>query len=113
MPAQVIEASLSVDTPLHEPGEAELALKDLLPGLLTELRGRTCAYLTVQAETVGGRLSSTHKLKWPLDTGGLTRVVGLALQETDALSLGVDTLTVQLSGLQQPSRMVGLWAGGP
>jgi hypothetical protein len=110
-PARVIEASLSVDAPLHEPGEAELALKDLMPGLLAELRGRTCAYLTVQAGTIGGRLSSTRKLKWPLDAQGLTRVAGLALQDTDALALGVDTLTVQLSGLQQPSRMVGLWAG--
>jgi hypothetical protein len=111
VPGRVIEDSLSVDAPLHEPGEAELALKDLLPGLLAELRGRTCAYLSVHAETVGGRLSATRKLKWPLDELGLTRIAGLALQETDALALGVDTLTVQLSGLQQPSRMVGLWAG--
>lgn len=111
VPGRVIEASLSVDAPLHELGEAELALQDLVPGLLTELRGRTCAYLTLHAETVGGRLSSTRKLKWPLDDQGLTRVAGLALQDTGALALGVDTLTVQLSGLQQPSRMVGLWAG--
>jgi nucleotidyltransferase/DNA polymerase involved in DNA repair len=111
VPARVIEASLSADAPLHEPGAAELALNDLMPALVQELRGRTCAYLTLHAETVGGRLSSTRKLKWPLDAQGLRRVAGLALGETDALSLGVDTLTVQLSGLQQPSRMVGLWAG--
>lgn len=111
VPGRVIEASLSVDAPLHEPGEAEIALKDLMPGVLGELRGRTCAYLTLHAETVGGRLSTTRKLKWPLDESGLTRLAGLALQDTGALALGVDTLTVQLSGLQQPSRMVGLWAG--
>ncbi|MBB5234269.1 Y-family DNA polymerase [Deinococcus budaensis] len=111
VPGRVIEASLSMDAPLHEPGETEIVLGDLVPGLLAELRGRTCAYLTLHAETVGGRLSATRKLKWPLDASGLTRVAGLALQDTGALALGVDTLTVQLSGLQQPSRMVGLWAG--
>ncbi|MPY68281.1 Y-family DNA polymerase [Deinococcus sp. SDU3-2] len=111
VPGKVVEASLRLDSPLHEPGETEVALKDLVPGVLAELRGRTCAYLTVHADTVGGRLSATRKLKWPLDERGLTRVAGLALGETGALSLGIDALTVQLSGLQQPSRMVGLWAG--
>ncbi|GAA5533972.1 Y-family DNA polymerase [Deinococcus aluminii] len=111
VPGKVLEASLNVDTPLQQPTQADAALADLLPGLVSELRGRTCAYLTVHADTVGGRLSATRKLKWPLDERGLTRVAGLALAETDALALGVDALTVQLSGLQQPSRMVGLWAG--
>lgn len=111
VPGKVIEARMQADAPLHEPSQTEAALRELVPGLLHELRGRTCAYLTVHADTVGGRLSATRKLKWPLDQGGLTRVAGLALQDTDALPLGVDALTVQLSGLAQPGRMVGLWAG--
>ena len=108
---QIIEGRLEVDSPLIEPVEAEAALVDLMPPLWAELRGRTAAYLTVQVETLGGRLTSTRKLKWPLDEAGLGRVAGLALEETTALALGVDVLTVQLSGLQQPARMVGLWAG--
>lgn len=111
IPGKLIEARVQPDAPFLEPGQADAALHDLMPGLLEELRGRTCSYLTVHADTVGGRLTVTRKLKWPLDPGGLTRVAGLALQETGALPLGVDALTVQLTGLGQPSRMVGLWAG--
>ncbi|UQN08730.1 Y-family DNA polymerase [Deinococcus sp. QL22] len=111
VPGQSIEAHLSVDAPLLELGEAEAALTDLLSSLLPELRGRTAAYLTLHADTVGGRLSATRPLKWPLDDAGLLRMALLTLQDTDALPLGVDAMTAQLSGLQQPARMVGLWAG--
>lgn len=111
VPGQTLDASLIVDAPLREPEEASAALRDLLPGLWAELRGRTCAYLTVKAETLGGTLSATRKLKWPLDEAALTRSAGLALTDTSALPLGIDRLTVSLSGLRQPARMVGLWAG--
>ena len=108
---QIIEGRLAFDQPLHEPGEAEAALADLLPPLWLALRGRTAAYLTLTADTLGGTLQSTRKLKGPLDEAGLGRIAGLALEDTGALALGVDVLSVQLSGLQQPARMVGLWAG--
>lgn len=111
VPGQTLDASLAVDAPLLELGEATAALRDLLPGLWTALRGRTCAYLTVRAETLGGTLSATRNLKWPLEEAGLTRIAELALMDTGALPLGVDRLTVSLSGLRQPARMVGLWAG--
>ncbi|GHF54293.1 hypothetical protein GCM10017781_33250 [Deinococcus metalli] len=110
-PGQVIEASLSTDQPLMEPGEAQAALAELVPIVWAELRGRTCAYLTLHADTMGGRLSVTRRLKWPLDGTGLERLVVQGLQSSDALSLGVDRITVQLSGLAQPSRMVSLWTG--
>ena len=108
---RVIESSLSFDAPLMEPGQAEAALGDLLPVLVEPLRGKTAAYLTVHADTLGGRLTATRKLKWPLDEQALGRVAILALEDTHALTLGIDALTVQFSGLQQPARMVGLWAG--
>ncbi|MFD1733884.1 hypothetical protein ACFSC4_25940 [Deinococcus malanensis] len=111
VPGQILEASLDTDAPLLNGPEADAALQDLLPGLVTEMRGRTAAYLTIRCETLGGSLTATRKLKWPLDRGGLTRVATLTLEDTGALPLGIDRLTVQLSGLQQPSRMVGLWAG--
>ncbi|WP_276605562.1 Y-family DNA polymerase [Deinococcus sp. Arct2-2] len=111
VPGQIIEAHLGVDAPLLELGEAEAALQDLLPSLLPELRGRTAAYLTLHSDTLGGRLSATRPLKWPLDDAGLLRMALLTLQDTAALPLGVDAVTIQLSGLQQPARMVGLWAG--
>lgn len=110
-PGQIIEARISFDAPLLEPGEAEAAVHDLMPSIWAELRGRSAAYLSLTADTLGGTLSATRKLKWPLDEVGLTRIAALALSDTDALTLGVDALTVQLSGLQQPARMVGLWAG--
>lgn len=111
VPGQVIEARLSVDAPMHEPCELDAALAEVLPGLWTELRGRTAAYLHVRAETALGTLSATRKLKWPLDEEALQRLAALALTETEALDLGIDRLTVGFSGLAQPSRMVGLWAG--
>lgn len=41
---------------------------------------------------------------------GLIRLAGLALGDTGARPLGAEAFSVQLSGLQQPARMVGLWA---
>ena len=108
-PSEVIEAILSVDAPLMEPGQAEAALADLFPPLLMALRGRTCVYLTLKADTVAGVLSETVPLKAGLDERGLIRAALIALERSDALILGVDRLEVQLSGLAQPARQVGLW----
>ncbi|MBB5364532.1 Y-family DNA polymerase [Deinococcus humi] len=110
VPGRVIEARMDLDAPLHEPAEAEVVLGELLPPILAELRGRAAAYLTVHAQTLGGQLSATRKVKGSPGPAGLLRIASLALSDTDALPLGVETLVIQLSGLQQPGRMVGLWA---
>nr|RIY15096.1 Y-family DNA polymerase [Deinococcus sp. RM] len=110
-PGQVLETSLAFDLPLTEPAQVDAALRDVTPRLIAELRGRLTATLTVHADTIGGRLSATRQLKWPLDEAALGRVAGLALQDAAALPLGIDRLTVQLGGLAHPGRMVGLWAG--
>ena len=110
VPGRVIEAHIGLDAPLHEPAEAEVVLGELLPPILADLRGRTAAYLTVQADTLGGRLSATRKLKGNPSPAGLLRIAGLALGDTGALTLGVEALTLRLSGIGQPGRMVGLWA---
>ena len=110
-PGQIIEASLSTDQPLMEPGETAAVLAELIPVVWAELRGRTCAYLTLHADTVGGRLSVSRRLKGPVDGAGLERLAVQGLETTDALALGIERITVQLSGLAQPARMVGLWAG--
>ncbi|CAM3506728.1 Protein ImuB [Deinococcus saxicola] len=111
VPGHVTEARMDLDGPLYEPTEADVVLAELLPPVLTDLRGRAAAYLTVQAGTLGGTLSATRKLKGSPDAAGLLRIAGLALNDTGALPLGVESLTLQLSGIQQPGRMVGLWAG--
>ncbi|WP_255639932.1 Y-family DNA polymerase [Deinococcus taeanensis] len=110
-PGQILESSLEFDLPVTEPAQVDAALRDLMPSLITELRGRLAATLTVHADTIGGRLSASRQLKWPLDEAALGRVAGLALQGAAALPLGIDRLTVQLGGLAHPGRMVGLWAG--
>ena len=110
-PGETLEGTLRPDAPLEEPGQAEAALADLIPDLFEQLRTRTAAYLTLTAETLGGQLSATRKPKWPLDATGLLRTVLLALADTQALPLGVEALTVTLSGFSQPSRQVGLWPG--
>jgi impB/mucB/samB family len=108
-PSEVIDTTLGFDDPLTEPGEVEAALHEMVPPLLQGLRGRTCAYLTVQADTVAGLLSETKPLKGPQDERRLTRAALILLDRSAALPLGVDRLTVGLSGLAQPSRQVGLW----
>ncbi|QLG12848.1 Y-family DNA polymerase (plasmid) [Deinococcus sp. D7000] len=110
VPGRVIEARMGLDCPLHEPSDADVVFSELLPPLLAELRGRAAAYLTVQADTLGGQLTATRKLKGSPDPAGLVRIAGLALSDTGALPLGVEALTIQLSGIRQPGRMVGLWA---
>ncbi len=111
VPLTTTEGRLAFDAPLMEPGEVEAALSDLVPPLYEELRGRTAAYLTVHADTLGGRLSHTRRLKWPILTGGVQHLLLRDLIEGGALKIGVDALTVSLSGLQQPSRQIGLWPG--
>lgn len=111
VPLTTLEGALSFDASLMEPGEVEAALAELTPPLYEELRGRTAAYLTVHADTLGGRLSHTRKLKWPIQPSGLQRLALRDLIDLEALKIGVDRLTVSLSGLQQPSRQIGLWPG--
>ena len=111
VPAHTLGSELRFDDPLHEPGEVEAALLEMVPDLYAELKGRTAAYLTLHADTLGGRLSSTRKLKWPLLESGVRRLALRMLLDTEALPLGLDALTLSFSGLQQPSRQVGLWTG--
>lgn len=111
VPAQTLEATLHFGESLSESGEAEAALLELGPDLYARLRGRTAAYLSVHADTLGGRLSRTRRLKWPLLESGVRRLALRMLLETDALPLGLDKLTLTFSGLQQPSRQIGLWPG--
>jgi impB/mucB/samB family len=111
VPDQTLETTLRFGDALSEPGEAEAALLEMMPGLFLSLKGRTAAYLTIHADTLGGRLSSTRKLKWPLLESGVRRLALRMLLDTDALPLGLDALTLCFSGLQQPSRQVGLWTG--
>lgn len=111
IPLTTIEGRLAFDDSLMEPGEGEAALTELVPPLYDELRGRTAAYLTIHADTLGGRLSGTRKLKWPIQASGLQRLAFRLLFELDALKIGIDTLSISFSGLQQPSRQIGLWPG--
>lgn len=108
---EVLGAALTFDTPLLDTAQVDAALRELTADLLSALRGRLAATLTVQADTPGGRLDATRQLKWPLDGPGLARVAGLALRGTGALPLGIERLGAQLGGLAHPARMVGLWAG--
>ncbi len=110
VPGRVIEARMGLDSPLYEPSEADVIFSELLPPILADLRGRAAAYLTVHAETLGGQLSATRKLKGSPNPAGLLRIAGLALNDAGALPLGIEALAIQLSGIQQPGRMVGLWA---
>ena len=111
IPAQTLETTLRFADTLHELGEVEAALLEMVPPLFADLLGRSAAYLSVHADTLGGRLTGTRRLKWPVQASGIRRLALRMLLELDALPLGLDALGVAFSGLQQPSRQVGLWTG--
>ncbi|MGY2893792.1 Y-family DNA polymerase [Deinococcus sp. UYEF24] len=111
VPLRTVERRLAFVDPLLEPAEAEAALSELVPPLYDGLRGQTAAYLTLHADTLGGRISSTRRLKWPLLESGVRRLALRTLLEGGALALGLDALTLSFSGLQQPARQIGLWPG--
>lgn len=106
----LLSRSLEPDAPLTEPGEAAAALIELASGLWEELQGRTAAQLRVKACTLAGEAQATRQLKRRLDARDLARLAELTLQETQALPLGIERLTRELSGLSRPARMTSLFA---
>lgn len=47
VPLRTVEQTFGFDDPLHEPGEVEAALMEVVPPLWAELRGRTASYLLI------------------------------------------------------------------
>ncbi len=106
----LLSRSLEPDAPLLEPGEAAAALMDLATALCEELEGRFAAQLRVKVHTLAGEVQATRQLKGRLDVRGLARLAELTLHETQALPLGIDRISLELTGLSRPAQMTSLFA---
>ncbi len=82
----------------------------LVEKLVALLDGKAASRLSVIALSHGLELKATRFSKAPLQrTGEVTRLALLTLEDTRAQPLGIDALSVELSGLTQPAKQGTLW----
>lgn len=109
-PAPRISAQLTFDEPLSEPHMLHPALGQLVDQLVALLDGKAASRLSVTALSHGLELKATRLSKVPLQRAGeITRLALLTLEDTRAQPLGIDALTVELSGLTRPAKQGTLW----
>lgn len=109
-PAPRISVQLAFDEPLSEPHMLHPALGRLVEQLATLLDGKAASRLSVTALSHGLELKATRLSKAPLQRAGeITRLALLTLEDTRAQPLGIDALTMELSGLTRPAKQGTLW----
>lgn len=109
-PAPRAALGVTFDEPQCEPAVLHPALERLCRDLALELGGKAASRLNVRVccqgiEHRASRLSKTL-LRRPSE---LYRLALLALDDTKAQPLGVEALTIELSGLSRPAVQGGLW----
>ena len=110
VPAPYITAQLSFEEPTTEPHALYPALEALVAQAIEKLGGRAASRLTVRALSQGLEFKATRVAKTPLQQIRETnRLALLALDDTDAQPLGIDELTLELSGLSRPVKQGTLW----
>lgn len=109
-PPPRLAAGVAFDEPQCEPFILGPALERLCADLAVRLGNKAASRLTVTALSQGLEHRATRIAKTPLrQLGQLIRLATLALGDTQAQPLGVDTLTVTLSGLSRPAEQLSLW----
>jgi len=109
-PAPRIRAQVAFDEPLSEPYMLHPALDQLVAKLVELLDGKTASRLSITALSQGLELKATRLSKVPLHQAGeIARLALLTLEDTHVQPLGIDTLTVELSGLTRPAKQGTLW----
>ena len=109
-PAPRLGAQLAFDAPLSEPHQLHPALDELASQVSVKLGGRAASRLTVVALNQGLELRATRISKTPLHRAReIIRLALLTLEDTHAQPLGIDALTLELSGLSRPARQGSLW----
>lgn len=109
-PAPHVSAHLVFDEPMSEPHALCPALEALAVQLVEKLKGRAASRLTVRAVSQGLEFKATRISKTLLrQIGETNRLALLTLDDTDAQPLGIDTLTLELSGLTRPAKQGALW----
>lgn len=109
-PAPRAALGVTFDEPQCEPAVLHPALERLCKELALELGNKAASRLSVRAVCQGiehraSRLSKTL-LRRP---GELYRLALLTLDDTKASPLGIEALTLELSGLSRPAVQGGLW----
>ncbi len=109
-PALRLSAELYFDDPVLEPCELQQAVSRLVLQLSVSMDHRAASRLSVVALSQGLELRATRISKTPLrHVGDITRLALVVLEETHAPPLGVDALTLELSGLSRPAKQGALW----
>jgi len=109
-PAPCISAQLAFDEPVTEPHMLHPAVDQLVEKLVALLDGRAASRLSVTALSQGLELKAIRLSKAPLQrTGEVTRLALLTFEDTRAQPLGIDALSVELSGLTRPEKQGSLW----
>ncbi len=109
-PAPRLSAHLVFDDPVSEPGELQQAIARLELHLSVKLENRAASRLTVIARCQGLELKATRIAKASLrHAGEIIRLALLTLEDTHAQPLGIDALTLELSGLSRPAKQGALW----
>lgn len=98
------------DEPQCEPFVLHPALGGLCADLAARLGDRAASRLSVSAQSQGLTFNASRLPKQPLRRAdALFRLALLALEDTHAEPLGIDTLSVTLSGLSRPAEQGSLW----
>jgi len=109
-PAPRLSAQLVFDDPVVEPHQLHPALEKLGSQVFVNLGNRAASRLTVVALCQGLELKATRMSKTPLrHAGEIIRLALLTLDDTHAPPLGIDALTLELSGLSRPAKQGALW----
>ena len=111
-PPVTLKASYAFEDPALEPWQLEPVLRHLVGCLQAQLGDKAAARLSVSALSQGLAFEGTRISKEPLRNASLLLgQVHLALGDCGAQGLGIDKLTVTLTGLYRPSSQ-GLLFGG-
>jgi len=109
-PSPRISTQLTFDEPLAEPHMLHPAVEQLVVRLIDQLGGRAASKLTVTALSHGLELKATRLSKVPLKQAGeLNRLALLALADSHAQPLGIEALSIELSGLTRLAKQGTLW----
>lgn len=113
-PPPSLRARLDFDDRIYEPWQLEPAILQLAQRLAEGLTGRSALQLRLDARVGALRFGATRLAKEPLrGAAAIARLAHLALRsalaEGGAAPLGLDALTLELSGLGRPSPQGWLW----
>ena len=109
-PPKNLSASYNFEDAAYEPYQLEPVIVHLGNKLVSDMGGYVAKRLRLIATVSGINFSSVRMPKQPLrEIGEIRQQALVALEESGASSLGVDSIKLELLGLYQPSEQPTLW----